>query len=95
MRQLNAKAQELKTKGVLVAAVQTSKIDDNKLRLWIQKYRIGFPIGMIKADAAKTRIAWGVSSLPWLILTDNEHIVMAEGFTLAELDEKLNGNSNR
>ncbi len=95
MQQLNAKAQELKAKDVLVVAVHTSKVDDNKLRLWIQKYHISFPVGMIKADAPKTRIAWGVRSLPWLILTDKEHIVAAEGFTLAELDEKLNGDSNR
>jgi len=30
-----------------------------------------------------------VKSLPWLILTDKEHIVIAEGFGLDELDEKI------
>ena len=30
-----------------------------------------------------------VKSLPWLILTDNQHIVQAEGFNLDELDEKF------
>jgi len=91
---LSAKAKELKTKGVLVVAVHASKVDDNKLRLWAQKYDINFPVGMIKADAPKTRIAWGVRSLPWLILTDTQHVVIAEGFTLAELDEKINGKSH-
>jgi len=95
MRQLNSKAKDLKTKGVFVVAVHASKVDDNKLRLWVQKYNINFPVGMIKADAPKTRIAWGVRSLPWLILTDTQHVVIAEGFSLAELDEKLNGDSNR
>jgi hypothetical protein len=32
---------------------------------------------------------WGLKSQPWLILTDKEHIVRAEGFTPAELNDKL------
>ena len=94
MQQLRAKAQELKTKNVLVVAVHASKVDDNKLSLWLQKYDINFPVGMIKADEAKIRIDWGVRSLPWLILTDTQYVVIAEGFSVAELDEKLKGNSN-
>ena len=94
MRQLSTKAQELKTKGVLVVAVHASKVDDNKLRLWLQKYDINFPVGMIKADEEKIRFSWGVRSLPWLILTDIQHVVIAEGFNLAELGDKLNGNSH-
>ena len=89
MRQLNVKAQELKTKGVFTVAVHASKIDDNKLRLWIRRYRINFPVGMIVTDTKKTRITWGVRSLPRLILTDNGHIVRAEGFAINELDEKI------
>ena len=45
-----------------------------------------FPAGMVAGDDEKTRFAWGVKSLPWLILTDREHIVSSDGFTLAELD---------
>jgi len=30
-----------------------------------------------------------VRLLPWLILTDKQHIVIAEGFGLDELDEKI------
>ena len=94
MRQLSVKAQELRTKGVFVVVVHTSNVDENKLRLWLLKYRIDFPAGMIKDDAAKTRDEWGISLLPWLILTDKKHTVTAEGFNVAELDEKLNSNSN-
>jgi hypothetical protein len=89
MRQLSAKAQELKTKGVFVVVVHASKVDDNKLRLWLQKYQISFPVGMIKANIEKTRIAWGVNSLPRLILTDKKHTVIAEGFAINELDKKI------
>jgi len=44
---------------------------------------------MIQGDVEKTRFTWGVKSLPWLILTDRNHVVAAEGFALAELDDML------
>jgi len=28
-------------------------------------------------------------SLPWLILTDKEHVVRAEGFSVSELGDKI------
>ena len=31
----------------------------------------------------------GDKSLPWLILTDKNHVVTAEGFAVSELDEKI------
>jgi hypothetical protein len=46
---------------------------------------------MIQDNEEKTRSAWGVKSLPWLILTDDEHVVRAEGFALTELDDKIEG----
>lgn len=89
LRQLNAKAQELKAKGVVVAAVQASKIDENSLDEWRKRYDISFPLGMVQGDQEKARFTWGVRSLPWLILTDGRHVVTAEGFGLSELDGKI------
>ena len=48
-----------------------------------------FPVEMIPGDVEKAKSTWNVSSLPWLILTDREHIVRAEGFAPAELDQKV------
>ena len=93
IKQLAQKAAGLKEKGVTVAAVQTSQVTEKTLNEWIKKYNILFPLGAITADIEKTRFAWGVRSLPWLILTDKQHIVTAEGFAPAELDEKLDNNS--
>jgi len=87
--QLAKRAEELKEKGVAVIAVQASNVDENKLNEWVKKYNIPFPVGMVQDDVEKIRFAWGVRSLPWLILTDREHIVRAEGFSLAELDKKI------
>ena len=89
LRQLSAKAQELKAKGVVVAAVQASKIDENSLDEWRERYDVSFPLGMVRGDQEKARSTWGVRSLPWLILTDSRHVVIAEGFGLSELDAKI------
>jgi hypothetical protein len=87
--ELAKQAEQLKQKGITVVVVQASKIEKDALTGWAKKYNIPFPMGMIEGDAEKTRFAWGVRSLPWLILGDRNHTVRAEGFTLAELDDTL------
>jgi len=87
---LSEQARELKAKDIVVVAVQASKVDENKLNEWVKKNNIPFPVGINKGDEEEIRLSWGVKSLPWLILTDCEHIVRAEGFGLDELGQKLN-----
>ncbi len=87
--QLSKRAQELKAKGIVVIAVQASQIDQAKLNEWIKQNNIPFPIGMVQADIDKIKYNWGVKSFPRLILTDKNNFVVAEGFSLDELDEKL------
>ena len=87
--QLSRRAQELMAKDVVVVAVQASKIDDSVLKEWVEKNNIPFTVGMVQGDEEKTRFTWGVRSLPWLILTDKEHTVTAEGFGIEKLDEEL------
>jgi len=91
--QLSTRAKELMAKDAVVVAIQASKIDESALNEWVEKNNIPFPVGTIQGDEEKTRFTWGVRSLPWLILTDKKHTVTSEGFSLAELDEKLNGDS--
>ncbi len=87
--QLSTRAQELKAEGVVVVAIQASKVDENALSAWATENNIRFPVGIIQGDKDRTRFAWGVRSLPWLILTDCDHVVTAEGFSLDELDERI------
>ena len=89
LRQLNARAQELKAKGMAIAAVQASKIDENSLDEWRRRHNISFPFGTVQGDENRARFTWGIPSLPWLILTDSRHMVAAEGFRLSELDAKI------
>jgi protocatechuate 3,4-dioxygenase beta subunit len=89
MIQLTKQAEQLRNKAVTVIAAQASKIDREDLNQWIKKYNIPFSVGMVRGDIEKIRFAWGVKSLPWLILTDSKHIVRAVGFGLTELDGKI------
>jgi hypothetical protein len=92
--QLAKQAEQLRQKGVMVVAVQASKVDENALNEWLKKYNVPFPVGMIQGDVEKTRFTWGVRSLPWLILTDRKHIVRAEGFAISELDQTVRLNTH-
>jgi protocatechuate 3,4-dioxygenase beta subunit len=92
--QLAKQAEQLKSKGVTVVAVQASKMDQDALSQWKNKYNIPFAFGIVGSDAEKTRFAWGVRSLPWLILTDREHIIRAAGFRVNELNEKIGEMAN-
>lgn len=89
IKQLSKQVEELKGKDVAPVAIQAVKVEKNDLDTWIKKNKIPFPVGMIKGEEKKVRFNWGVKSLPWLILSDQEHIVRAEGFALSELRDKI------
>lgn len=89
MLELSKQASQLKEKGVTIVGVQATKVDEKGLNEWVKENSIPFPVGTIQADEEKTRFAWGVKSLPWLILTNRKHIVAAEGFSLSELNGKI------
>jgi hypothetical protein len=87
--ELNGKAEQLKKLDLVVTGVQASKVNEDKLNKWIQQGNICFPIGTIIGNVERTLFSWGVKSLPWLILTDKQHTIIAEGFGLDELDEEI------
>jgi hypothetical protein len=83
------RAGQLRQSGISVIAVQASKVDTNSLNEWMAENNVSFTIGTIQDNEEQVRFNWGVKSLPWLILTDKKHIVIAEGFAVYELDEKI------
>jgi hypothetical protein len=86
---LAEKAGVLADKGITVLCVHTSSVEVKTIDEWMREYNIPFPVKAIAKDPEKARLAWGVKSLPWLILTDQKRIVEANGFSLAELDERI------
>ena len=86
---------ELKQKGVTLIVVQAADADAVALEQWVKDQGLAIPIGSIKTDVKKTTFAWGVQSLPWLILTDKGHTVTAEGFPIGDLDGILAKNGGK
>ncbi len=87
--QLAKRAQRLKGSGIVIAAVEAGKAERERLAAWGRENDIAFPIGTIESREGQTRLNWGVKSLPWLILTDAQHVIRAEGFALDQLDAKI------
>ncbi|UCF17693.1 MAG: redoxin domain-containing protein, partial [Phycisphaerales bacterium] len=94
LSRLAEQATELRDEDVTIVAVQASKVNHGALNRWVTKNSIPFPVGMIQDNEETTRFKWGVKWLPWLLLTDKEHIVRAEGFGLGELEAKIRENEN-
>lgn len=89
LTQLAAQAAQLGEKGVTVVAVHAAEVEGDAWSQWIEKNKISFPAGAIAGDIEKTKFAWGVASLPHLILTDKKHTVVAEGLSLDDLDTQI------
>jgi len=74
---------------VAVLAVHEKGIEAGRLNAWAKETGVAFPVGIMAADPAEVRFAWAVRSLPWLILTDAQHVVRAEGFAVDALAQVL------
>jgi gluconolactonase len=86
---LAEKAKDFAEEGVEVVCVRTSDVDENSLNAWVKEKDIHFPIGRTSRDRGTSSFEWGVQWLPWLILTDRTHIVVAEGLDLGDLNDKI------
>ena len=87
--ELSKKVEELKAKQIEVLLIHTSKIESIYIDNWLKENNISFTIGMIEKEYEQTKFNWGIKALPWLILTDKEHVVTDEGFSINDLDEKI------
>jgi protocatechuate 3,4-dioxygenase beta subunit len=89
--QIAKQAQALKAKDIVPVAVQVAAAEETALKAWLQENAITLPLGVMPDGQSMTCLTWGVRSLPWLILTDAQHVVQAEGFGIDELHLKIQG----
>ncbi|MBN1359264.1 MAG: carboxypeptidase regulatory-like domain-containing protein [Sedimentisphaerales bacterium] len=87
--QLVRQAEALTQKGIVVVAIQAAQVEPAAFEAWTKNSSVPFPVGTIADDIDSARAVWHVKSLPWLVLTDPAHTVVAEGFGIDELDGRL------
>jgi hypothetical protein len=86
---LEQQAAALRQKDVCLLGVQAAVTSDETFNAWKSAAPVSFPVGRVTAKSAKTKWASEVAALPWLILTDAGHKVVAEGFSLDDLDAQI------
>jgi protocatechuate 3,4-dioxygenase beta subunit len=79
----------LRQKNVSVLGIQAAIISDENFNEWKSTGGVSFPVGRVTETSGKSKWVSEVSSLPWLILADASHRVVAEGFSLDELDAQM------
>lgn len=89
VKELAAQKDLLESKGVTVVLLNAAKVEKETLDAWLAENSVAFPSGIISIDPDNTAFSLGVQSLPWMILTDPQHTVTAEGFSVEELAQKL------
>jgi hypothetical protein len=89
VKQLAEQHDALRQKGLTVLGLQAAVTTADSFKEWKDANPVPFALGRLAEKADKTKWASEVESFPWLILTDGERRVTAEGFALDELDAKL------
>ena len=97
--QLKEKVDALSEQGVFVVLfdAQGSKAGSNRLDSWLKEHSVSFPVersGSNPKRVLNACRAWDIKKLPWLVLTDPNHVVTAEGFCLDELNQMIKKTEN-
>ncbi len=79
----------LENAGVAVLLAQTSQVDADALRQWLDTRKIPFTCGNITGDIDRVLFRWGVRAQPWLVLADEYGIIQVEGISVDQLDARL------
>jgi protocatechuate 3,4-dioxygenase beta subunit len=89
VHQLDEQAPALRQQGVTVLGIQAVVTGGEIFNEWKSSSPVSFPLGRATEKSEKTKWATTVPALPWLILTDANHHVIAEGFDFDELDAQI------
>ena len=85
IRDLERQNKPLKDKNIVVLTVHSGTRDENQVRQWLKKNAPSLAVGIIQGDPHDTLLAWGAKASPWLIVTDEKHIITSEGSSLNDL----------
>ena len=88
-RLLIERQEALREKAITLVVLQAAVISPDSWESWKSDSGVKCAVGRLEQNSAKVNWITGVEALPWLILTDANGSVTAEGFPLDELDAKL------
>jgi hypothetical protein len=85
IRILEKQKDVLQNRNIVVLAVHSGEKQEKEVRKFTKKNAPSLTVGMIEGDPYDTLLVWGAKGLPWLILTDEEHIITNAGFSLKDI----------
>ncbi len=92
LRLLDEQRPNLGQKDVQVVGIHVNPDALESFNDWKSANPMGFTVGRVGTkDNPKLKWTSTFDTLPWLILTDAKHKVVAEGFALEEIEAKLKG----
>jgi hypothetical protein len=89
LHQLDQQKDALRQKNISLVAVQSTVTSDEVFNEWKSSSAVTFPVGRVSEQSPKNRWATGAAELPWLILADASHKVVAEGFSADDLEAQI------
>jgi hypothetical protein len=88
LSRLSQEASGLSAKGLVIVVIHVSPVSETN-QAWLRIQDIDLPIHTWEGDFEAKKAAWAVKGLPWLILTDKEHVVTGEGLSVEEVEKMI------
>jgi len=91
IRVLEKQRQTWQDKNVVVLTVHAGTKRGKQVTDWLKKNGPSLTVGTIQGDPYDTLLTWGARGLPWLVLTDERHVITKAGFNLnavKQIEEK-------
>jgi hypothetical protein len=82
IRVLEGQRQTWRDKNVAVLVVHSGTKQGKQVADWLKKNGPSLTAGTIQGDPYDTLLAWGARGFPWLVLTDEKHVITKAGFSL-------------
>jgi len=84
IRVLEEQREMWRDKNVAVLVIHSGTKQGKQVGDWLNKYGPSLTAGTIREDPYDTLMAWGARSLPWLVMTDEKHVITKAGFNLSK-----------
>ena len=89
IKQFAAKKDLLESKNIDVVMIHNGIIDQDKLNGWLSDNGVTLESIIMSKELDDARYTLGLKGLPWMFMVNEDNVVVAEGFTVEELEGML------